>query len=81
VPQDREGRFSTELFERHHRSEKVRVSALLEMYVQGVSSRKGKAISGERSAHEFSASAVSGRTNRGANRTIQSFARRRPDDP
>ncbi len=35
VPQDREGRFSTELFERYQRSEKALVAALAEMYVQG----------------------------------------------
>ena len=39
VPRDREGRFSTELFERYQRSEKALVSALAEMYVQGVSTR------------------------------------------
>lgn len=44
VPQDREGRFSTQLFERYQRSEKALVSALAEMYVQGVSTRKVKAI-------------------------------------
>lgn len=31
VPQDRAGRFSTELFERYQRSEKALVSALVEM--------------------------------------------------
>jgi transposase-like protein len=40
VPQDRAGRFSTELFERYQRSEKALVAALAEMYVQGVSTRK-----------------------------------------
>lgn len=44
VPRDRDGRFSTELFERYQRSEKALVSALAEMHVQGVSSRKVKAI-------------------------------------
>jgi transposase-like protein len=37
VPQDRAGRFSTELFERYQRSERALVAALAEMYVQGVS--------------------------------------------
>jgi transposase-like protein len=37
VPQDRQGRFSTALFERYQRSEKALVGALAEMYVQGVS--------------------------------------------
>ena len=36
VPQDREGRFSTEVFERYQRSEKALVSALAEMYIKGV---------------------------------------------
>ena len=40
VPQDRAGRFSTELFERYQRSEKALVGTLAEMYVQGVSTRK-----------------------------------------
>jgi len=44
VPRDRDGRFSTELFERYQRSEKALVSALSEMYVQGVSTRKVKAF-------------------------------------
>ena len=44
VPQDREGRFSTELFERYQRSERALVAALAEMYVQGVSTRKVKAM-------------------------------------
>jgi transposase-like protein len=59
VPQDREGRFSTELFERYQRSEKALVAALAEMYVQGVSTRKVKAVTEELCGHEFSASAVS----------------------
>ena len=36
VPRDRSGLFSTELFERYQRSERALVSALAEMYVQGV---------------------------------------------
>jgi transposase-like protein len=40
VPQDRDGRFSTELFQRYQRSEKALVGTLAEMYVQGVSTRK-----------------------------------------
>ena len=60
VPQDRQGRFSTEVFERYQRSEKALVSALAEMYIQGVSTRKVKAITEELCGHAFSASAVSG---------------------
>jgi putative transposase len=59
VPQDRAGRFSTELFERYQRSEKALVAALAEMYVQGVSTRKVKAITEELCGHGFSASSVS----------------------
>ena len=58
-PQDRQGRFSTVLFERYQRSEKARVTALVELYVQGVSTRKVKAISEALCGHAFSASTVS----------------------
>ncbi|MCY3680634.1 MAG: IS256 family transposase [Gemmatimonadetes bacterium] len=40
VPQDREGRFSSELFSRFQRSEKALILALQKAYVQGVSTRK-----------------------------------------
>ena len=53
VPQDRQGRFRTEVFERYQRSEKALVAALAEMYVQGVSTRKVKAITEELCGHEF----------------------------
>ena len=59
VPQDRAGKFSTELFERYQRSEKALVAALAEMYVQGVSTRKVKAITEELCGHSFSASSIS----------------------
>jgi len=59
VPQDRAGRFSTELFERYQRSERALVAALAEMYVQGVSTRKVRAITAELCGHSFSASAIS----------------------
>ena len=59
VPQDRQGRFSTELFERYQRSEKALMAALTEMYIQGVSTRKVKAITEELIGHSFSASSVS----------------------
>jgi len=59
VPQDRKGLFSTQVFERYQRSEKSLFLALAEMYVQGVSTRKVKAITEELCGHGFSASAVS----------------------
>jgi transposase-like protein len=40
VPQDRDGTFSTRLFSRYQRNEKALVLALMEMYVEGVSTRK-----------------------------------------
>ena len=55
VPQDRAGRFSTELFERYERSERALVAVLAEMYAQGVSTRKVKAITEELCGHSFSA--------------------------
>jgi transposase-like protein len=59
VPRDREGRFCTELFERYQRSEKAFVLALMEMYVQGVSTRKVKKITEQLCGVEVSRSQVS----------------------
>ena len=59
VPQDRAGRFSTELFERYQRSERALVAALAAMYVQGVSTRKVKTITEELCGHSFSAASIS----------------------
>jgi putative transposase len=79
VPQDRAGRFSTELFERYQRSEKARVAALAEMYVQGVSTRKVKAITEELCGHSFSASAISA-INIRLDEELAQFAGRRLDE-
>src|ERR1700740_2850857 len=75
VPQDRTGRFSTELFERYQRSEKALVGALAEMYIQGVSTRKVKAITEELCGHAFSASAISA-INKRLDEELQSFMHR-----
>jgi len=75
VPQDRQGRFRTEIFERYQRSEKALVSALSEMYVQGVSTRKVKAITEELCGHEFSASTIS-RLNQRLDEELERFAKR-----
>ena len=75
VPQDRQGRFSTQLFERYQRSEKALVAALVEMYVQGVSTRKIKTITEELCGHEFSASAIS-ELNTKLDGELERFARR-----
>ncbi|MGH2534186.1 MAG: IS256 family transposase [Thermomicrobiales bacterium] len=64
VPQDREGVFSTELFARYQRSEQALVSPLMEMYVQGVSTRKVAAITEELCGMSFSTSQVSALTSR-----------------
>jgi len=59
VPQDRQGQFRTELFERYQRSEKALVLALVEMYLQGVSTRKVQRITEELCGLEVSRSQVS----------------------
>src|ERR1700731_4196928 len=75
VPQDRMGRFSTELFERYQRSEKALVGTLAGMYVQGVSTRKVKAVTEELCGHSFSASSISA-MNQGLDASLAQFAGR-----
>lgn len=79
VPQDRLGRFSTELFERYQRSEKALVGALALMYVQGVSTRKVRAITEELCGHGFSASTISEATGR-LDASLKAFAERRLEE-
>ena len=79
VPQDRQGRFSTEVFERYQRSEKALVACLAEMYVQGVSTRKVKAITEELCGHAFSASSIS-RINKTLDEELKKFATRHLDE-
>ena len=76
VPQDRAGRFSTELFERYQRSEKALVGTLAEMYVQGVSTRKVKAVTEALCGHSFSASSIS-QINKTLDEGLRAFAERR----
>ena len=59
LPRDRSGLLSTELFDRYQRSERALVSALGAMYVQGVSTRKVKAVTETLCGHRFSAASVS----------------------
>jgi putative transposase len=80
VPQDRRGQFSTQLFDRYQRSEKALVSALAEMYVQGVSTRKVKAITEELCGHSFSASTISA-INKTLDESLEKFARRSLEEP
>src|SRR6202142_1516843 len=80
IPQDRTGQFSTELFERYQRSERALVAALAEMYVQGVSTRKVKAITEELCGHSFSASAISA-INKRLDESLDAFANRPLAEP
>jgi putative transposase len=80
VPQDRQGRFSTELFERYQRSERALVATLAEMYVQGVSTRKVKAITEELCGHAFSASSISA-INKRLDESLAAFAERPLHEP
>lgn len=59
VPQDREGTFSTQLFARYQRNEKALVLALMEMYLEGVSTRKVSEITEVLCGTNFSKSLVS----------------------
>lgn len=79
VPQDRQGRFRTEVFERYQRSEKALVCALTEMYVQGVSTRKVKEITEQLCGHEFSAATIS-RVTEQLDEELKKFARRKLDE-
>ena len=62
VPKDRDGQFQTELFERYQRSEKAFVAAMLQMYVEGVSTRKVTEITEALCGLEISKSQVSALT-------------------
>ena len=59
VPQTRSGEFSTEIFNRYQRSEQAFVLALMEMVVNGVSTRKVSAITEALCGASFSKSTVS----------------------
>jgi putative transposase len=59
VPRLRSGSFSTELFERYQRSEQALVLALMEMVINGVSTRKVQRITEELCGTGFSKSTVS----------------------
>jgi putative transposase len=59
VPQDREGTFSTRLFCRYQQNVKALVLALMEMYVEGVSTRKVEEVTEELCGTSFSKSLIS----------------------
>jgi putative transposase len=80
IPQDRQGRFRTEVFERYQRSEKALGAARLEMYVQGVSTRKVQTITEELCGHEFSSSTLS-RIVQKLDQELAQLAQRRLEEP
>lgn len=59
VPRLRNGEFSTDLFNRYQRSEQALVLAMMEMVIQGVSTRKVTQITEELCGTSFSKSTVS----------------------
>lgn len=59
VPRHRNGQFSTELFNRYQRSEQALVLAMMEMVVNGVSTRKVERITEELCGETFSKSTIS----------------------
>lgn len=59
VPRVRDGHFSTKLFGRYQRSEQALVLALMEMVINGVSTRKVRRITEELCGTSFSKSTVS----------------------
>ncbi len=79
VPQTRDGSFSTEIFKRYQRSEQAFVLALMEMVVNGVSTRKVTHITEELCGVSFSKSTVS-QLCAGLDARVQAFNERRFDD-
>ena len=79
VPQDRQGRFSTQLFERYQRSEKALVVSLAEMYIQGVSTRKVRKITEALCGQGFSASTIS-QINGRLDEQLEQFSKRRLEE-
>jgi putative transposase len=78
VPRDRDGTFQTELFQRYQRSEKALVTTLMQMVVQGVSTRRVKNITTELCGREFSRSTVS-RLTEGLEGQVDAWAERSLD--
>ena len=59
VPHARDGSFSTDLFRRYQRLEQALVLSMMEMVLQGVSTRKVKKVTEELCRRSFSKSTVS----------------------
>ncbi len=79
VPQTREGGFSSEIFARYRRSEQAFVLGLMEMVVNGVSTRKVSEITEALCGTSFSKSTVS-RLAMGLDARVNAFISRRLDD-
>ena len=79
VPQSRDGEFSTELFSRFQRSEQALVLAMMEMVLQGVSTRRVEKVTQELCGESFSKSTVS-RLCTNLDARVQSWNGRRLDD-
>jgi transposase-like protein len=79
VPQTRDGSFSTDIFKRYQRSEQAFVLALMEMYVNGVSTRKVTNITEELCGVSFSKSTVS-QLCTGLDARVRAFNERRFDN-
>lgn len=62
VPRTIDGKFSTEVFERYQRNEKALLTTMLEMYVQGLSTRKISKIIENMCGKSYSKSFVSSLT-------------------
>lgn len=75
VPRLRNGEFSHELFERYQRSEQALMLAMMEMVLQGVSTRKVTQITEELCGTSFSKSTVSALC-QGLDETVQAFRNR-----
>lgn len=79
VPQTRDGTFSTDIFKRYQRSEQALVLSLMEMVVNGVSTRKVTNITEELCGVSFSKSTVS-QLCTGLDARVTAFNERRFDD-
>ncbi len=75
IPRDREGTFSTSLFDCFQRSEKALALSMMEMYVRGVSTRKVAAITETLCGRAFSSQQVS-KLSRGLDERITEWRNR-----
>ena len=74
-PQFREFSFETKVFERYSRVEKALINAIIESYLQGVSTRKVQDIVSQLGIDQLSASSVS-RISRELDEKVEEFLKR-----